>query len=740
MATIPETLDLALQHHQAGRLPEAEALYQKILQVQPDHPDALHLLGVIAHQVGKHDVAVDYISRAIALNPAVAEYYNNIGEACRALGKLNEASAHYQRALTLKPSYAEAYSNLGIIFAWQGRLEEAVLHCRQALVLNPSFAEAHYNLGVAFQTQGVLADAAESYQRALALKPAYVDAQVNLAMALLAQGRKEDALKVLFDALTAQPANAQLRGALASSLHGYALHRASESVRVTLLSLCRDDNISMQNITTAIGGLVQNAPAFPPLMKAMQAGEDPFVSAAEEVDALMRDPLLLAALPRMVVCDPMLEQVLTHVRRWIVLRSKPGAGRAPARPAVPHPFLCALAMQCFNVQYAWFVANDEVRQINGLRTGLKTALQKAATAPRDLEPSLALVALYEPLHGVNGWERLLEQDLAQWSEPFQPIVREQLINHKREQDIAARLTALTEIKDAVSRKVRSQYEDNPYPRWMTIQRPKAMTVESLVRSLRSGEDLREYPRPVSILVAGCGTGQHPIQTAMAFGDCEVLAVDLSRASLAYAARMAERYGLANLTFQQADLLELVKLDRRFAVIECGGVLHHLKDPLKGWRVLVGLLEPYGLMKVGLYSKKARRHIQAARDLVRELNVLSTPDDIRKCRRAVINLPEGNPVRTILLSGDFYSISGCRDLIMHVQEKHFTLQDITECLDQLGLRFLGFQCDLQIRGHFRAMFPEKNALTDLALWDRFEEANPDTFTSMYQFWCCRKQER
>ena len=740
MATIPETLNLALQHHQAGRLQEAEALYRQILQVQPDHPDALHLLGVIAHQVGKHDIAVDYISRAIALNPAVAEYYNNIGEACRALGKLNEAVAHYQRALALKPSYAEAYSNLGIILAWQGRLEEAALHCRQALALNPSFAQAHYNLGVALQSHGKLAEAVASYQRALALTPTYADAQVNLAMALHGQGQREDALKVLFDALTAQPANAQLRGALASTLHGYALHRASDSVRAILLSLCRDDNISMQNITTAVGGLAQNSPAFPPLVKAMQADEDPFASAAAEADAFMRDPLLLEALPRMVVCDPLLEQVLTHMRRWIVLRSKPGTGRALTRQAAPQSFLCALAMQCFNAQYAWFVATDEMRRISALRTALKAALQKPVTALRDLEPSLALVALYEPLHNLPGRERLLEPDLTQWSEPFQPIVREQLVNDKREQDIAARLTTLTEIKDFVSRKVQRQYEESPYPRWVTIQRPKAMTVESLARSLRPGEKLREFPRPATILVAGCGTGQHPIQTAMAFSDCEVLAVDLSRASLAYAARMAERYGLANITFQQADILELGKLDRRFAIIECGGVLHHLKDPLKGWRVLVGLLEPDGLMKVGLYSTKARRNIQVARDFVREQSFPSTPDGIRKCRRAVINLPDNHPARAVLLSGDFFSISGCRDLIMHVQEKHFTLRDIAKCLDQLGLRFLDFQCDLQIKERFRALFPETRGMTDLSLWDRFEEANPDTFTSMYQFWCCRKQER
>ena len=98
MISLPDVLQTAIQHHQAGRLQEAEALYRQILQVEPNHPDALHLLGVIAHQAGKHEIALEYIARAIALNPA-AEYHNNIGEAYRALARLNEAGASFQQAL-----------------------------------------------------------------------------------------------------------------------------------------------------------------------------------------------------------------------------------------------------------------------------------------------------------------------------------------------------------------------------------------------------------------------------------------------------------------------------------------------------------------------------------------------------------------------------------------------------------------------------------------------------------------
>src|SRR3989338_4490231 len=131
MATLPNALAIALQHQQAGRLSEAEALYRQILQIQPNHPGALHLLGVIAHQTGKHEIAVEYITRAIALNPTVAEYHSNLGTVYRAMGKLEEAVVHYRQALALRPAYAMAHNNLGTAFSEQGKLEEAVVQYRQ---------------------------------------------------------------------------------------------------------------------------------------------------------------------------------------------------------------------------------------------------------------------------------------------------------------------------------------------------------------------------------------------------------------------------------------------------------------------------------------------------------------------------------------------------------------------------------------------------------------------------------
>src|SRR6202166_2172575 len=154
-----ELLETGLKHQQAGRLPEAEACYRRVLAAHPDHADALHLLGVIAHQVGRRDLAVELIGQAIKQNGHNPVYFSNLGVVLKDQGKLDEAMTAYRQAIRLRPDYAEAYSNLGYALWDQGKLDEAVAACRQAIRFNPGLAEAHSNLGIALKGQGRLDEA-----------------------------------------------------------------------------------------------------------------------------------------------------------------------------------------------------------------------------------------------------------------------------------------------------------------------------------------------------------------------------------------------------------------------------------------------------------------------------------------------------------------------------------------------------------------------------------------------------
>jgi predicted O-linked N-acetylglucosamine transferase (SPINDLY family) len=193
MATIAEALTLARQHHVAGRLDLAEEIYRRVLTVEPEQADALHLLGLIAHHTGRHTLALDCLSRAVALNPSHAVYLNNLGEANRALGRNAEAMAAYRRAVEQEPDFAEAHANLGVALKVDGQFDAAITCFDRALALKPDYVAAYNNRGNVRMAQGRWAEAIADYQRALERKPDYVEACLNLGHAWYAQGNLDAA-------------------------------------------------------------------------------------------------------------------------------------------------------------------------------------------------------------------------------------------------------------------------------------------------------------------------------------------------------------------------------------------------------------------------------------------------------------------------------------------------------------------------------------------------------------------
>ncbi|CAH1385681.1 tetratricopeptide repeat protein [Candidatus Nitrotoga sp. M5] len=193
--SISQVIQVAREHHQAGRLSQAEAIYQQILQIVPNHPDALHLSGLIALRRGKSEIAVGLISRAISVNPSNPAYYINLGNAFKDQGRLQEAILNYQQAVSIKPDFAEACTNLGNALKEQGNLEAAVENFRRSLALKPNFAETHSNLGNALKDQGLLEEAIACYSQALQLRPDYAEAYNNLGAALKAQNKLNEAIE-----------------------------------------------------------------------------------------------------------------------------------------------------------------------------------------------------------------------------------------------------------------------------------------------------------------------------------------------------------------------------------------------------------------------------------------------------------------------------------------------------------------------------------------------------------------
>jgi tetratricopeptide (TPR) repeat protein/SAM-dependent methyltransferase len=797
---IQRTFEEGLRFHRAGKLAEAENLYRQVLAVDPRQPEALHLLGVLAREAGRHDVAAELIGAAIAIDGTIARYHLNLGSVLQDHGRLAEAVAAYESAIRLQPDYALAHYNLAIVLKELGRLEdsiaasgaairskpdfaaahsnlgnalkeagrfeEALTAFATAIRIDPDFADAHYNLGNALKEIGRSDDAVLSYRAAIRSKPDFAAAHSNLGNVLKESGRADDALAAYHAALRIDPDLVEAHTNLAVALKelgrfaealdcAVGLLRLRETTEAKLLFAECVKRMAFAKIPDGLSDLLVRAlsegwtrpndlaapvarmltghSVIAGLIGTPAFGENRTDEQVDEaVCHLAGVPLLMCLLRVTLICDAPLEGLLTACRAAYLRRMlRSSAADLPAEPV--GNFLCALAQQCFINDYAFSCTEGESRAVERLQTSVLACLSRGNAAGL---PELATLACYVPLYSLPDPTRLLNSS---WPEPAQALLRAQIAEPLQEQRLRTGIPRLTSIETGVSALVREQYEEHPYPRWMKAG--PVFACASIDHYIR-----RELPRVLhrmlgrrepDILVAGCGTGQHPIQIAQTFPQARILAVDLSLASLGYALRKTHELGLANVQFAQADLLKLREIGREFDVIESVGVLHHLGDPEAGLGVLVSILRPDGLLKLGLYSERARQGVASLRAIIAERGYRADAQDIRRCRQDLLDLPSRDVPQAVMRSIDFASISGCRDLLFHAQEHVLTLPKIARWLDRFDLTFLGFEGQPETDTLFRRRFPAPGSETDLGLWDLFEIDHPDSFIGMYQFWAQKK---
>jgi len=439
--------------------------------------------------------------------------------------------------------------------------------------------------------------------------------------------------------------------------------------------------------------------------------------------AIASHALLLALMESTQIPDRGFERLLTTIRCAVL----EAATAAVADDNIVR-FASALARQCLINEYVFEVTAKERTRVNQLREAIRASFESGTPVPPLGLAALAAYVRLDALPLKSDWEK-------SWPKSLPELLDLQVREPAALLRYRASIPRLTPITDDVSLTVRNQYEENPYPRW--ARSPAAaspVTIDAFLRREFPHHDFasRRTKPQLDILVAGCGTGRQSIDFAQLYEGAKVLAVDLGLSSLSYAKAKTSAAGLDNITYAQADILELGRLGKTFDVIVSSGVLHHLAEPMTGWQVLSSLLRPGGVMYIGLYSETARRGIVAARNWIAARGYKVTSDDIRACRQelARIDDPAWRSVFTMI---DFFTTSECRDLLFHVQEHRFTLPQIAAFLDDNNLRFLGFNIGAKALRKFRARYPAARELSDLRLWHAFETENPDTFVNMYQFW-------
>ncbi len=455
-------------------------------------------------------------------------------------------------------------------------------------------------------------------------------------------------------------------------------------------------------------------------------------NSALDPQQLSNDKLLNLALRRCQFRNPVVEEFLTACRQCILQESIDNQ-RIDSRFM---EFLVSISLQCINNEFVYAVSLTEEKVIHELQNMVQTTVRSPDWQTQEVEYPLLLLSMYSLLHHNQFRDQLLRKPLSAWSNEVVPVIEPHLYEPQKEKEIERRIESLTEVNNKISKVVGKQYEENPYPRWRKLN---FATPTDYGQAL-SGE-LKGFTPPtflqnqtIRVLVAGCGTGKHALQVAKYFRNVEVTAVDLSRASLAYAIKQARDLQIDNIEFYQADILNLP--DRmKFHIIESSGVLHHMQEPLAGWQSLTRLLVPGGLMKVSLYSERARRIVTEARQVIAENKMSPNPEHIRIFRQAVLDGQISGDFAPIIQSNDFYNLSGCRDLLFNAQEHLFSPLAIEACLKTVGLSFLGFvNLPFEVKQVFDKNFLADTRRVSLENWDKFEEAAPEVFGNMYQFYC------
>jgi len=400
--------------------------------------------------------------------------------------------------------------------------------------------------------------------------------------------------------------------------------------------------------------------------------------------------------------------------------------------------VATLIIQTHYNEFVWYRSEEEITKINNLVA--------AINSDNELAPVYAkysvLLLMFARLGQTKGlsFERhhLVLESLSDMPAEFERLTQAYFNEYAEEQELKKSVKQFGTISNQTSKEIARNYEEYLYPRWLTWEFPQT---DSRIKSLSNHfkpDELDFTNGKFQVLVAGCGTGSKAIEYAIGYGErAKITAVDLSRASLAYATRMAKKYGVNNIEFIQMDLLDLPKLDITFDIVECTGVLHHMKDPVEGGLAIIERVKDNGLVHISLYSEPARKSIVRFRKKY-DLESDVSNDDIRNMRLKMMLNDAGIIDEGLSLRWDFFDLNRCKDLLFHPLEHRYTVPQIESFLDALNIEFKGFEKPPIIRSQCWTRYPAKKDRMDIKKWHGFELRHPDAFGGLYEIWAMKSK--
>ncbi len=447
---------------------------------------------------------------------------------------------------------------------------------------------------------------------------------------------------------------------------------------------------------------------------------------------LLNNSDLHRGLRKRINTDIPAEFLLTEIRRQILY-----AEPRMLEEAIMHKFITSLIQQVINNEYVWLVTDAERERLAMLSQEIVSA-DPASPVQWSIVAQVAMYVRINELLAPGVDKNTFLQSVTAMPTMLEKLLNSYLANYEEEQTIKKSIESADDaIQNSTSKMIADNYEAYPYPRWIHLEKPSPPVRRQRLAEFFDEQEIDFTDRPFKVLVAGCGTGNKVIQYAMSYGNqAEILAIDLSKASLAYATRMARKFDITNIRFMQMDILDLYQYEKYFDIVECTGVLHHLKDPLEGGKALVSSVRDGGIVHLSLYSELARRQIVSLREKY-QLAPDATDDEIRAKRyRMMLDDPAAIDER-LSLRWDFFDLNRCKDLLFHPLEHRFTVPQLGDLLAALELDFRGLERPDYVKSHYWTRYPGASEKRNLAAWHSFELRYPDAFGSLYEIWAYKQ---
>lgn len=633
--------------------------------------------------------------------------------------RLTLALNYALQARAIRPDYLLGLNLLARIELERKNYAAAELWVGQGLNLKPHSINLLYSAGhIAFR-QSQLDEAAQYFERALKVSRVATKSLNMLAHIKLLQGDYPEAFRYYRELAQTQAKDIRVRSKLFEAAEHLVADFYAEELEQDLLRYLDFEQMDYSLLRPLCTSLLKHK------LRLSEAG------CPLELETLASDPLLLKCLTKFYFTDPIFERLFITLRQSLLF----SCSQSLAIPQHLLPLIVALAQQCWLNEALWYVSDQEQALFEQIASLCHKMLLLPETQSTDIYPLLLLVLLYQPIAD-TAFVAELQQRQFQWPSVIADLLSAQLDELSQLQQQQAELPSLGESSNAVSTRVQQQYNQFPYPRWLTIGYNEPSDYASaLLHTFPQAKSLLPLPhQPLQVLVAGCGTGRHALRLSKYFPSLQVTALDLSHQALAYAMHKAKEYKDVNVRFIQGDLLQANKLQQQFDVIECSGVLHHMQCPRTGLQALAQQLKRGGLIKIALYSAQARQQVTQLRRLLGN----KLPQDrhsMRLVREALMHNALPGEWQSILQSADFYSASACKDLIFHEQEHLFNLLDLPEFLASAGLQWLGMLPPPNSQESLQQHAQTASTLS-IEQWQQLEQTNPNLFAGMYQFYAIK----